>query len=187
MDSQHGRELHHLLESNRQYLRRWHPWVDLLHSPGDVEKAVIAWQMLQAERRGMFFGIWFQDRLCGMLNHQHLDWSNRWSALSFWLDEAHQGRGIMTGCCRALITHAFDTLGLNRVAIECATENDRSRAIPERLGFRLEGIVRGIEILHGHSIDHALYGILQSEWNERDYVKETNRNARPAASALAVA
>jgi ribosomal-protein-serine acetyltransferase len=167
VDPCHARELHQLIETNRDYLRRWHPWVDILRLPRDVEKAIIVWQLLHAEQRGMFFGVWFRDRLCGMLNHQTLDRENRWSALSFWLDAAHQGQGIMTSGCRTLVTHAFDTLKLNRITIECATENQRSRAIPERLGFRLEGIIRGIEMLHGRAVDHAMYGVLRSEWNER--------------------
>ena len=53
----------------------------------------------------------------------------------------------MTACCRAFVAHGFDTWKLNRITIECATENVRSRAIPERLGFKLDGIVRGIEWL----------------------------------------
>jgi ribosomal-protein-serine acetyltransferase len=180
MEREQAGELHLLLDGNREYLRRWHPWVDILRSPNDVEKAIIVWQMLQTERRGMFFGVWFQDRLCGMLNHQTLDCTNRWSALSFWLDAAHQGRGIMTSGCRALVTHAFEMLQLNRISIECATENDRSRAIPERLGFRLEGIIRSVEMLHGRPVDHAMYGLLQSEWKDRQPPAGNHSAAQPA-------
>ena len=187
IEREHTRDLFELLKGNREYLRRWHPWVDILQSAGDVEKGIIAWQMLQAEQRGMFFGVWFQDRLCGMLNHQNLDWPNRWSALSFWLDQAHQGRGIITRCCRALITQAFETLELNRITIECATQNDRSRAIPKRLGFHLEGVIRGVEMLHGRPIDHAMYGILRSEWNQQGSSEEFGLTMRPAALTAATA
>jgi ribosomal-protein-serine acetyltransferase len=87
--------------------------------------------------------------------------------LSFWLDAAHQGQGIMTACCGAMLEHAFDTWKLNRITIECATQNSRSRAIPERLGFKLEGIAREIEWLHDHFVDHAIYGCLRSEYTGR--------------------
>jgi ribosomal-protein-serine acetyltransferase len=69
----------------------------------------------------------------------------------------------MTAACRAMITHSFDAWQLNRITIECATDNTRSRAVAERLGFKLEGIVRQIEWLHDHFADHALYGRLRSE------------------------
>src|SRR5271165_1312345 len=93
MEHQHGAELFKLLEVNRQHLRRWHPWVDILRSESDVEKAIIAWRQLQADKRGVFAGIWFKGQFCGMINHQNLDWSNGWSAMSYWLDAAHQGQG----------------------------------------------------------------------------------------------
>ncbi len=69
----------------------------------------------------------------------------------------------MTASCRAFVSHAFFTWKLNRVTIECATQNTRSRAIPERLGFKLEGITREIEWLRDHYVDHALYGLLKSD------------------------
>ena len=53
---------------------------------------------------------------------------------------------------------------MNRVTIQCATENTRSRAIPERLGFTFEGIVRETEWLYDRYVDHALYGLLRSEY-----------------------
>ncbi len=69
----------------------------------------------------------------------------------------------MTACCRALVADGFERWKLNRVTIECATDNTRSRAIPERLGFKLEGIVRGIEWLHDRYVDHAMYGLLKED------------------------
>jgi ribosomal-protein-serine acetyltransferase len=164
IDGSHGVELFNLIDANREHLRRWHPWVDLMRSTGAVEKAIAAWQQQCANNAGFYAGIWFQGRFCGMINHLNLDWANRWTALSYWLDEAHQGRGIMTACCRAMIVHSFRTWKLNRVTIECATENARSRAIPERLGFKLDGIVRGIEWLHDQYVDHAMYGLLRSDF-----------------------
>jgi ribosomal-protein-serine acetyltransferase len=172
IERQHTADLFKVIDSNREHLSRWHPWMDAMRTAGDVEKAIVLWQQQYAGNRGFCAGIWFRGRLCGAINHLNVDWVNRCAILSYWLDEQHQGRGIMTACCRAFISHAFNTWNLNRITIECATENKRSRAIPERLGFRLEGIVRGVEWLHGKFADHALYGLLRS-----DHVTE-----RPAAS-----
>lgn len=151
------------MDVNREHLRRWHPWVDDTHSAEDVEKMISAWQQQHADQRGFCASIWFDGQLCGMIRHLNVDWPNRWTALSYWLDADHQGQGIMTICCRALIAHGFKAWKLNRITIECATGNTRSRAIPERLGFKLEGIVRGAEWLHDHYADHAIYGLLRSD------------------------
>jgi ribosomal-protein-serine acetyltransferase len=49
----------------------------------------------------------------------------------------------------------------------CATENEKSCAVPERLGFRREGIERQAEWLYDHFVDHAVYSALASEWPTR--------------------
>jgi ribosomal-protein-serine acetyltransferase len=162
---EHGEVLFALMDCNREHLRRWHPWVDAMGSLEDVQRAVAAWQQLHANNRALFAGIWFNGGLCGMINCPTVDWANGWTALSYWLDAGHQGRGIMTACCRAMICHGFDVWKLNRITIECATENGRSRAIAERLGFKAEGIIRGIERLQDRHVDHAMYGLLRSDWS----------------------
>jgi ribosomal-protein-serine acetyltransferase len=170
-------ELFQLLDANRAHIRPWHPWIDILRTVTDVERAITVWQQQHAMIRGFYAGIWSKGRFCGMINHLNVDWSNRWTALSYWLDAAHQGQGIMTACCRAMLSHAFNTWKLNRVTIECATHNTRSRAIPERLGFRFEGVIREVEWLHDRYVDHAVYGMLSSDYEERAPLRVRGGNA----------
>jgi ribosomal-protein-serine acetyltransferase len=152
-----------LIDSNRQHLRPWHPWADNVRLEEDAGKIISTWQQQNANNRGFCAAILFDGRLCGVIHHLNVDWPNGWTALSYWLDAAHQGQGIMTTCCRAMIIHGFNTWKLNRITIECATENLRSRKIPERLGFKLEGIIRSVEWLNDHFADHAVYGLLREE------------------------
>jgi ribosomal-protein-serine acetyltransferase len=186
IDRQHGEELFKLLDSNRGHLRRWHPWVDTLRSASEVERTIAVWQQLSVNNRGFYAGIWFKGRFCGMINHQNVDWSNRWTALSYWLDAAHQGQGIMTACCQKMVSHGFNTWKLNRITIECATENTRSRAVAERLGFKFEGIVRGIEWLHDRYVDHAMYGLLRSDY-ANDQAMDATRCPESERSGVACA
>jgi ribosomal-protein-serine acetyltransferase len=164
IDREHSETLYDLFQVNREHLRRWHPWVDVMRSVNVVEKAITDWQQQYAAKQACHVGIWFKEQFCGMVSYLNVDTSNRWTSLFYWLDAAHQGKGIMTGCCRAMINQGFDAWKLNRITIECATDNSRSRAIPERLGFKLEGIVRSIEWLHDRYVDHAMYGLLRTEF-----------------------
>ena len=72
----------------------------------------------------------------------------------------------MTEACRAMLNYGFDVLGLNKIEIRCATGNTRSCAIPRRLGFTQEGIIRQAEWLYDHYVDLVLYWMLASEWRE---------------------
>ncbi|MNP73636.1 putative ribosomal N-acetyltransferase YdaF [compost metagenome] len=70
----------------------------------------------------------------------------------------------MTSACRVLVDYALLEMELQRVEIRCATANVTSRAIPERLGFVLEGVIRQAEKLPDGYVNHAVYGLLRSEW-----------------------
>jgi ribosomal-protein-serine acetyltransferase len=94
-----------------------------------------------------------------------IDWQNRRTEIGYWLAPPFQGRGVMTKTCRFLVAYAFAELNLNRVEILCAVENLRSRAVPERLGFREEGVLRQAEWVRDHFNDLVVYAMLAEEWD----------------------
>jgi ribosomal-protein-serine acetyltransferase len=111
--------------------------VDLIRTVEDRRNFIRQEALKQlAENDGLQGGIWHKGRLAGVVECHSIDWQNRSTTLGYWLGEGFQGKGIMTEACRALVNYAFKELRLNRVGIACATENHRSRVIPERLGFR---------------------------------------------------
>jgi ribosomal-protein-serine acetyltransferase len=72
----------------------------------------------------------------------------------------------MTLAARALTDHAFRVWELNRVEIRVAPENRPSRAIPERLGFSEEGILRSVQrIEDDRYLDLVVYGMLAAGWD----------------------
>jgi ribosomal-protein-serine acetyltransferase len=99
-----------------------------------------------------------------VIDFHHLRTSQGTAEIGYWLAAGHQGKGLMTKACRALIDYGFGTLGLRRIAIQCATGNTRSQAIPERLGFTREGVLREVMIVNGSPIDHAVYAMLARDW-----------------------
>ena len=82
------------------------------------------------------------------------------------LAEDAGGKGIMTRSVKAVLHYAFENLKLNKIEIRCGVGNAKSRAIPERLGFKLDGILRDEEWLYDHFHDIAVYSLLASEWKE---------------------
>jgi ribosomal-protein-serine acetyltransferase len=162
-ETDHAGDLFAAADANRGYLRQWLPWVDFCKSVDD-EREYIRRARDRTAAGGFDAGIWRGGRLVGTIGYNSIDPLNRRGEIGYWLAEAEQGKGVMTRCCAAVVHHGFAGLNLNRVAIFCATENKRSRAIPERLGFTLEGVYREAEWLYDHFVDLAGYGMVAREW-----------------------
>lgn len=160
--------LHKLVDTNREHLRRWLPWVDYEVSAKDSLNFVQRSREQYASNIGFQLGIWYRGQLGGVIGYHPIDWPNRHVEIGYWLGAEFEGHGVMTRACRALINYAFERLMLNRVAILCATGNTRSCAIPQRLGFTPEGVIREGELLNDRFVDLAIYGMLAREWNSKN-------------------
>ncbi len=106
--------------------------------------------------------------MAGGVRYHEIDWSNRMTELGYWISEGFEGKGLVTKTCRVLIDYAFNELGLNRIVISCAAENQKSCAIPEKLGFKQEGILRQSELLQDRFVDMLIYGLLVKEWQDKN-------------------
>jgi ribosomal-protein-serine acetyltransferase len=164
LEVRHAPVVYEAVERNREYLRRWLPWVDKTASESDIE-AFIKMSLDQfASNQGFAAGIFRGAECLGTIGFHRIDWMNKKVELGYWLEEASQGNGIVTDACRAVLDHAFNEWLLNRVEIHCATGNQKSCAIPKRLGFQFEGIRRDGQILNGTPVDINVYSLLAREW-----------------------
>ncbi len=153
-----------IIEGSRTSLRQWLPWLDATRSAGDVLSFIERTQREWDNGEAFHLGIFYDERIVGVIGHHRIDWASRAGALGYWLAETDRGKGLMTASCRTVVRHAFEVLGLHRIEIRCAVDNGRSRAIPERLGFTLEGVRRDAEWLYDRHVDLAIYGLLRREF-----------------------
>ncbi len=153
-----------LIDANRAALREWLGWVDATRTAGDVRRYARYAEAQFESRVGFDFAIRYNGRAAGAIGLHALDWSNRSAQIGYWLAPAECGRGTMSRACAALVTYAYRDLLLHRVEIRCAVKNQRSRAVPERLGFRFEGTLAGAHVLQGAFHDIALYAMTAPRW-----------------------
>jgi ribosomal-protein-serine acetyltransferase len=165
LEERHAETVFAVVDQNRAYLRKWLPWLDVSISPDDTRSFIKKSLHEFANGEGLGAGIWNHDQLIGAISYNFIDRSNRIAHIGYWLAAGQQGRGVMTKACRALVDYAFNELKLNRVEIRCATGNTKSCAIPQRLGFKQEGLQREAEWLYDRFVDLAIYGMLASEWS----------------------
>jgi ribosomal-protein-serine acetyltransferase len=153
LEIRHADALFQLTDENRAYLRVWLPWLDSICQAEDTRTFIRRIRRDFADSGAFTCGIWHEGEICGVIGHNRIDWNNKTSCIGYWLAENFQGKGIITTCCRAIIDHAFGELGLNKILIACGIDNAPSQAIPDRLGFVREGVVRDAEWLYDHFID----------------------------------
>jgi ribosomal-protein-serine acetyltransferase len=156
-------ELTALVAANREHLAPWLPWAATYGHQDSVDYIAKARARLEAEEA--FEGaIVVGEEIVGGAGLHAVDRLNRSTAIGYWLAAEAQGSGLMTATVRALIDHAFGPWDLHRVVIEAVVDNARSRAIPERLGFTEEGVLKEAKLVRGRYEDAALYAMLAPDW-----------------------
>jgi ribosomal-protein-serine acetyltransferase len=164
LEHHHAGELFALIEHNRAYLRQWLPEWDVQQSLEECKRVIKNSLEQLAANGGFTLGIWWKGHLAGVIGAGHIDWENRSTMVGYWLGKKFQGKGLMTGACRALIDYLFSELKLQRVEIRCATGNPRSCGVPQRLGFSKEGVLRQAQAFDDHYLDIEVYGLLAADW-----------------------
>jgi ribosomal-protein-serine acetyltransferase len=155
------------VERNREYLRKWLPWVDYTRTAEDIRHFIARVQAQFDANQGPQVGIWVNGAFGGSLGCHAIDWANRSSSIGYWVDAAQQGQGLITRSCTVMLHYLFHEMALHRVEIRCGTENRRSCAIPERLGFTREGVVREAEWVNDRWVDLVVWGMLEQDWRKK--------------------
>ena len=158
--------LQRLTLKNLGYLGKWLRRIDAHKTRSDTRAFIRARLVDYEDGAGVFLGVWSEGALAGIVSLGKIREVDRSGEIGYWLDEGHQGRGLMTASVSALTGHALGEMGLNRVEIRVAMGNLRSMALPRRLGFVQEGILRQAEWLYDHFEDLAVYSMLADDWPE---------------------
>jgi ribosomal-protein-serine acetyltransferase len=157
-------ELFPVTQRNLVRLAEWLPWATPDYSIAQMLQFLEKSEIENATGDALTTVIRFRGRFCGTIGLHHFDHANRNTSVGYWLDESHEGRGIVTRACSAIVTEGFRRRNLHRIEIRCATGNVRSNAIPRRLGFQEEGILRDAQFLRGGWVDLKVYAMLEPNW-----------------------
>jgi ribosomal-protein-serine acetyltransferase len=168
LDEDDAPALFAVIDRNREYLSEWMPWAPHHTSQQQTLAFIRAARRQLADNNGLQAAIVDDGEIIGVVGFHAVDWSQRRTTIGYWLAADRQGRGTMTEAVRALVDQAIGTWQLRRVEIRAAVENRRSRAIPERLGFREEGVLREAERIGDRYVDHVVYAIDAVTWLDGD-------------------
>ncbi len=162
--AKHAEPLYEAVNDNRTHLAEFLPWVGNMQTVSDFLEYIQNCELLYEQKKEVSFVILNGGKAAGRIGLHHLNLQNKNAAIGYWLTKEAEGKGIITRSCERLISLGFEKLELHRIEIKAAINNLKSRAIPEKLNFKKEGILRGAELVNGHYLDLVLYSMLKTEW-----------------------
>ena len=145
----------------------WKLWYTFIPKAEDMKKEIDRRLGLYAAGSMLPFTVYDADgKVAGMTTYMNVDAANRRVEIgSTWYAKRVQRSAVNTQCKLLLLTHAFEKL--NCIAVEFRTHffNQQSRRGIERLGAKLDGILRSHQIAaNGTLRDTVVYSIIASEW-----------------------
>lgn len=102
----------------------------------------------------------------GCTRYMNIDWHNRVLHIgSTWIGREFQGTGLNANVKFLMLQHAFEEMDFEKVEFRIDERNKRSRKAVEKLGAKLEGVLReNVYLLDGFKRNTCCYGILRHEW-----------------------
>jgi RimJ/RimL family protein N-acetyltransferase len=88
--------------------------------------------------------------------------------LGYWIGAAMWGRGYATEAARAVTAFGFGSLGLHRILARHFVRNPASGRVMQKLHMRIEGVHRDAYRRFGQFENVAVYGVLDSEWEQAE-------------------
>ena len=146
---------------NRAHLEPWSPaWSPALETEAFWRQQAAEAAADAEARRGLRLYAYAHEepgKVAGNVNLSAIVWGAlRQCFVGYSLAEAAQGRGYAREMVGAAVDHAFEELGLHRVAANYMPHNRRSAAVLRDLGFRIEGYATAYLAINGRWEDHIL-------------------------------
>ncbi len=158
-----------LRETSRAFLEPWEPsWESDLLTRGGYRARVRQFAREWREDRGYSFHIFTEAEgaLAGGINLSGVRRrAAQFGSLGYWIGRLHSRHGLMSAGLRLLLPRLFQDFRLHRVEAACIPENEPSRVLLEKFGFRRIGFSRAYLRINGAWRDHLLYELEVEDLN----------------------
>jgi RimJ/RimL family protein N-acetyltransferase len=109
-----------------------------------------------------------KNAYAGCTRFMNIDWNNKVLEIgATWIGREFQGSALNKNMKFLMLQYAFETLNFEKVEFRLDERNKRSRKAVEKIGAKLEGILKkNVYLLDGFKRNTCCYGILIEEWSE---------------------
>ena len=137
-------KLFHEINSSRERLKEWLPWVDTIQCAEDEYSRYLV-ELCQTRWNagiGFAYAIFLRNavQILGCIEIFNISWNDKSGEIGYWLSNTAEGYGYMTEAVNALDATAFSA-ELESVVIKTDKKNLRSCHVAERCGYVLEEII----------------------------------------------
>ncbi|MCW8997762.1 MAG: GNAT family N-acetyltransferase, partial [Kangiellaceae bacterium] len=146
-----------IVSREREYLSEWLLWPPLAKSEEFFLNFITKSLHEYADGKTMVCAIIHGNELVGNVGLHNISDPEKSGEIGYWLRERFQGKGIVSRAVKQMMMVGFELYSLNTIFIEAAMENTSSRAVCERLGFKLDKVNAKPSELHGREVTHAIY------------------------------
>ena len=164
LEFRHAQTFLEFIDTNRAHLGVYLGWGESINTLEDAERFIKRGIARYAEDALPWVGIWLEGKMVGGVLFFPLDRMVNSTEIGYWLGANVTGRGLMSKALNAMLEFVFEELKINRLVLHTDVCNQASRAVAERLGFKLEGIERQSWVVNGEYTNNALYAMLAEEW-----------------------
>ncbi|MDY0877481.1 50S ribosomal protein L7/L12-serine acetyltransferase [Klebsiella aerogenes] len=157
VDERYVSEPHQLVLKNRDWLQHALSWPAEVLSEDETRRHVQGNVMLHQRGYAKMFLLFLQGQMIGVLSFNQIEPLNKTAYIGYWIDQSHQGQGLLSQALQAFIHHYAQTGAVRRFVIKCRVANQRSNQVALRNGFQLEGCLKQAEFLNGAYDDQNIY------------------------------
>lgn len=163
-------------DRNRDHLLPWMLWARESPTVDEMLARIVEWERLGRLGRDIVYGVFGPDgRVIGGTGlHDRVGETAR--EIGYWVDRDHERKGFVTEWCAALLRVGFEVLELDRMEIHCDPENERSAAVPRRMGFTHEATLPRRTIgIDGKPRDSMIWTMFAEDFARSSFAKTAVR------------
>ncbi|MEH7235185.1 GNAT family N-acetyltransferase [Bacillus sp. JJ1562] len=146
-----GKAVYDAIKASITELKPWMPFAQNEQSEQDVELNIRSSHISFLKREDLRLLVFLKEtgEFIASSGLHRINWDVPKFEIGYWIDSRYSGKGYMTEAVKGIADFAFRELNARRVEIRCDEENIKSRAIPQKIGFVLEGILINDDISPG--------------------------------------
>ncbi|MER5768354.1 GNAT family N-acetyltransferase [Streptomyces sp. NPDC001985] len=163
----HAEEFLAHMDRGREYIGTYVGLPDVTTDLASVRAYLQAYAGKRAADSGGLHGIWLDGTLVGGVLFRLFDADAGTCEVGCWLEPAAVGNGLVTRAASVLIDWAVERRGIHRVEWVVSSGNSASIRVAERLGMRLDGVMRQTYLYRGVRHDMEVWSTLAPEWRAR--------------------